>query len=106
MLEQKQLERRIHVPKILDRLVKQLQDKGHSKKAAFAIAKKSLQKSGNLKKNSNKPTAKGVKQGNKTPAQRAKERAVKYSKGKKVKDFKYNKSTNQATLKRKNKKYA
>ena len=55
MLEQKQLERRIHVPKILDRLVKQLQDKGHSKKAAFAIATKSLQKSGNLKKNSNKP---------------------------------------------------
>jgi hypothetical protein len=86
--------------KILDRLVQQLMDKGHSKQAAFAIAVASLQKSGNLKKNSTTATKKGKKQGNKTASQRAKERAVKYSKSnKKTSDYKYNKKTNTGTLK-------
>lgn len=84
--------------KILDRLVKQLKDKGYSNKAAFAIATSSLQKSNNLKKNSAKPTAKGIKQGNKTPSERAKLRQAKYT-NKKVSDFKYNKKNNRATLK-------
>ena len=38
------------MPAILDRLVKQLVDKGHRKSSAYAIATKSLQKAGNLKK--------------------------------------------------------
>ena len=38
------------MPKILDRLVSQLMDKGHSKSAVYAIATKSLQRSGNLKR--------------------------------------------------------
>jgi len=84
--------------KILDRLVKQLKAKGNSEKAAYAIAVAKLQESKNLKKNSTKPTAKGVKQGNKTPSERAKLRQAKYT-NKKVSDFKYNKKTNRATLK-------
>ena len=84
--------------KILDRLVSQLKNKGYSDKAAYAIATSSLQKSGNLKKGTNKPTIKGKKQGNKTASQRAKLRQAKYTK-RNVKDFKYNKKTNRATLK-------
>ena len=38
------------MPAILDRLVKQLVAKGHRKSSAYAIATKSLQKAGNLKK--------------------------------------------------------
>ena len=37
------------MPKILERLVGQLRKKGYSKKAEYAIATSSLQKSGNLK---------------------------------------------------------
>ena len=84
--------------KILDRLVKQLIAKGKSEKVAYAIAVSQLQKSKNLKKNSTKPTAKGIKQGKKTPSERAKLRQAKYT-NKKVSDFKYNKNTNRATLK-------
>ena len=92
------------MPKILDRLVKQLMAKGKSKKAAYAIAVSSLQKSGNLKKGSSKATAKGKKRGKMTPAARAKDRASKTSKGKhKKSEYKYNKKTNQATLKKKKK---
>ena len=69
-----------------------------SEKAAYAIAVSQLQKSKNLKKNSIKPTAKGIKQGNKTPSERAKLRQAKYS-NRKTSDFKYNKKTNRATLK-------
>lgn len=84
--------------KILARLVRQLQAKGKSKQAAEAIAVSALQKSGNLKKGSTKPTAKGVKRGNMTPAERAKDRASKRS-GKKTTAYKYNSKTNRATLK-------
>jgi len=84
--------------KILDRLVAQLKAKGKTEKAAYAIAISQLQKSKNLKKNSTKPTVKGIKQGNKTPSERAKLRQAKYS-NRKASDFKYNKKTNRATLK-------
>jgi len=84
--------------KILDRLVAQLKAKGKTEKAAYAIAISQLQKRKNLKKNSTKPTVKGIKQGNKTPSERAKLRQAKYS-NRKASDFKYNKKTNRATLK-------
>jgi len=89
------------LPAILDRLVKQLRAKGFNQNSAYAIATKQLQKSGNLKKGTQKATAKGVAQGKKTPAQRAKIRAAKESKGNKPSDYKYTASTNRATLKRK-----
>lgn len=88
------------MPAILDRLVSQLRSKGKSKSAAFAIATKALQRSGNLKPGSQKATAKGKRRGAMTPAARAKDRAAKKSR-RSTSDYKYNKSTNQATLKRK-----
>ena len=88
------------MPAILDRLVKQLQDKGKSKSAAFAIATASLQKAGNLKKGTREATAKGKKRGKMTPSARAKDRAVKQGGGS-TSDYKYNKVTNQTHKKRK-----
>lgn len=90
------------MPAILDRLVKQLQAKGHSKSAAYAIATKSLQKSGNLKKGSQEATAKGKKRGAMSPGARAKDRAAKES-GRNKKDYKYDAKTNRATLKKRGK---
>lgn len=87
------------MPKILTRLVSQLKAKGKSDSAARAIAVSALQKSGNLQKGSTKPTAKGVKRGNMTPGERAKDRAVKYSPKHKTSDFKYNSRTNRTKLK-------
>lgn len=88
------------MPAILSRLVRQLTAKGYQKSAAEAIAISSLQKSGNLKKGSTKATPKGKKRGAMTPAERAKDRASKYSKGKhKAKDYSYNKKTNRSKLK-------
>jgi hypothetical protein len=69
------------MPKILERLVNQLKAKGYNKSSAFAIGTSSLQKAGDLKKGTSKPTAKGVTRGNMTPAARAKSRAAKYAKG-------------------------
>jgi hypothetical protein len=88
------------VPKILDRLVKQLQQKGMDKSSAYAIATSRLQKSGNLRKGTNQPTKKGIRRGNMTPYQRAKDRASKRT-GKSTSKFKYNSKTNRATLRRK-----
>jgi hypothetical protein len=65
------------MPKILERLVSQLQAKGKPRDAAYPIAVSALQKSGNLKPGSSKPTAKGVVRGNMTPEARAKDRAKK-----------------------------
>ena len=87
------------MPAILDRLVKQLQAKGHSKSSAYAIATKSLQKAGNLKKGTQKATAKGKKRGKMTAGARAKDRASKKS-GKSKSAYTYSKKTNRATLKR------
>ena len=86
------------MPAILDRLVKQLIAKGYSKSAAHAIATKSLQKSGNLKKGTNKPTAKGRRRGKMTPGQRAKDRQARYD-GRRPSQYKYNRRKNIATLK-------
>lgn len=86
------------MPKILERLVGQLEAKGKDKSSAFAIATSALQKSGNLKPGSQKPTAKGTKRGNMTPGARAKDRAAKAS-GKPAAQFKYNSKTNRAAKK-------
>lgn len=89
------------MPAILDRLVRQLRAKGKSKEAAYAIATAALQRSGNLKKDSQKATAKGKRRGKMTPGQRAKDRAAKYSKGKhKASEYNYNKKTNRSRLRR------
>ena len=58
-------------PKILNRLVFQLKRKGMNTGQAHAIATKQLQKSGNLKKGTQKATAKGARRGRMTPRQRA-----------------------------------
>lgn len=83
-------------PSILKRLVGQLKAKGKSTQAANAIAVSALQKSGNLKKGSTTPTAKGVRRGKMTAAARAKDRAAKSSGGK-PSNYKYNSRTNVAT---------
>lgn len=89
------------MPAILDRLVKQLKAKGKSEKAAYAIAVSTLQRAGDLKKGSSEATTKGKRRGSMTPAERAKDRAKKYSKNKhKTSDYKYNAKTNLATLKK------
>lgn len=88
-------------PSILKRLVHQLKAKGKSDKAAHAIAVSALRKSGNLKKNSTEPTAKGIRRGKMTAAERAKDRAAKKGGGK-PSDYKYNVRTNVATRKNKN----
>jgi len=49
------------MPKILERLVQQLRAKGHSREEAYAIATSTLQKSGELKKGTQKLTPKGKK---------------------------------------------
>jgi hypothetical protein len=81
------------MPKILDRLVKQLKDKGFNEGSAYAIATKTLQKSGNLKKGSQEATKKGIKRGNMTPGERAKDRAVK-AHGGKPSDYRYKAKSN------------
>ena len=86
------------MPKILERLVSQLKEKGHDKASAYAIATKALQKSGNLKVGTQTATSKGEHRGNMTPGERAKDRQSKYSGGK-PSDYKYNKKTNTATKK-------
>ncbi len=89
------------MPPILERLVSQLQAKGKSKSAAYAIATKALQRSGNLKKGTMEATAKGIRRGNMTPGQRSKDRAVKKSKGRhSVFDYSYSALTNRSKLKK------
>jgi hypothetical protein len=85
------------MPAILDRVVKQLMDKGYSKSAAYAIGTASLQKSGNLKKGTQKETSKGKARGKMTPGARAEDRARK--EGRKG-PFKYNAKTNRVTKKK------
>lgn len=87
------------MPAILDRLVQQLMAKGYSKESAYAIATAQLQKSGNLKKGTQEATAKGKRRGAMTPAERAKDRASKYS-GHGKGEYKYSAKTNRATLRR------
>jgi hypothetical protein len=58
------------MPQILDEAVKQLKKKGWGTSSAYAIGTSALQKSGSLKPGSNKPTAKGVKRGKMSQAER------------------------------------
>lgn len=88
------------MPRILDRLVGQLQAKGQSKAGAYAIATKTLQKAGDLKPGSAEATPKGAKRGAMTPAARAKDRASKYSGKHKTGDYGYDAKSNRATLKK------
>ena len=83
------------MPKILERLVKQLKANGKSTSSAFAIATSALQKSGNLKPGTQEPTAKGIKRGEMTPAARAKDRAATASNSS-PSEYKYNKNNNSA----------
>ena len=83
------------MPKILERLVSQLQANGMAKDKAYAVAVSQLQKAGDLKKGTVEATAKGERRGNMTPAQRAKDRASKDS-GSKPSDYKYNRYNNSA----------
>jgi hypothetical protein len=88
------------MPKIVERLTRQLRGKGvkNAKSAAYAFLKKAgvLDKKGAL-------TKKGKKRNAMTPGQRAKARSAKAS-GKSPKAYKYTKRTNRATLKRRKKK--
>jgi hypothetical protein len=87
------------MPAILERLVQQLQAKGKSKSAAYAIATSTLQKSGSLKKGSQEMTAKGKKRSAMGAAGRAKDRAAK-ARGGKPSDYTYNQLTNAARKKK------
>ena len=84
-------------PKILERLINQLKDKGFGVGEATAIATDQQQKAGNIKKGSHQLTKKGKKRQNMGAAGRAKDRAAKRS-GRKPSEYKYNPRNNQATL--------
>lgn len=58
------------MPKILDKAVKEIKKNSPGVKNPYAVATSSLQKAGDLKKGSNKPTAKGTARGNMTKAER------------------------------------
>jgi hypothetical protein len=89
------------MPKILDRLVTQLEAQGMPPSKAYPIAIKKLQESGNLKPGTIQPTAQGIRRGNMTPAQRAKDRAIKkYKIPHNASEIIYRKSTNSVYLKR------
>ena len=87
------------MPKILDRLTRQLASQGN--KNARSMATALLTKQGSMK--DGKLTAKGEKRNSMTPGERAKDRQAKYS-GRKAEDFEYNPKTNQATVKKSRKK--
>ena len=86
------------MPAILHRLVNQLKAKWKSDSAAWAIATAALQRSGDLKKWTQKATKKWAKRWKMTPAQRAKIRASKYS-WMPMWMYGYNKKANRAMLK-------
>lgn len=87
------------MPKLLERLVSQLQGKGMPKSQAFAVATSQLQKAGDLKKGSQTLTGKGMVRQKMGAAGRAKDRAAKAGTGHETGDYKYNAKTNRATLK-------
>jgi hypothetical protein len=84
-------------PAILTRLESQLRRKGMNPGEAAAVAQKTLERSGSLKKGSSTATAKGEKRSAMGAAGRAKDRAAKAS-GHKASDYKYNSKTNRASL--------
>lgn len=87
------------MPKILDRLTRQLEAKGMGKSQAFAVATSQLQKHGVLKRGTQQLTEKGEKRQALGNAGRAKDRAAKAS-GHRPSDYTYDPKTNRATLKR------
>lgn len=87
------------MPKILERLVSQLQAKGMPKNQAYAVATSQLQKAGNLKPGTQDLTPQGKRRQEMGAAGRAKDRAARYS-GHGTGDYRYSKKTNRATLKR------
>jgi len=89
------------MPKILERLVSQLQAKGTPKANAYAIATSQLQKAGDLKKGSQELTPKGAQRQAMGAAGRAKDRAAKASGKHAAADYGYNPRTNLATLRQK-----
>ena len=90
------------MPKILDRLVSQLQAKGMDIGEANAVSRKQLHKHGLLYPNSDVLTVKGEQRNDMSPADRAKDRASKYSGGiHSPSDYEYNARTNMATVKKK-----
>lgn len=62
------------MPAILEAAVKKIKAKGIDKNKAYAIATKVLQKAGDLKKGTRVATAKGIKRGAMTAAQRNKKK--------------------------------
>jgi hypothetical protein len=82
------------MPKILERLVRQLRGRGEKnpKERAYQFLNKAGIMSGN------KLTTKGEKRNAMTPAERAKDRQAKYNGGK-PSDYTYHKATNSATRK-------
>ena len=68
------------MPAILEDAVKSIMKENPDMKkgAAYAIATKSLQKSGDLKEGSNQATEKGKRRGEMSKAERAKTRSKKY----------------------------
>jgi len=87
------------VPAIVKRLRSQLKAKGMNAGQAAAVANKTLQKSGVLKKGSMTLTRKGKERQEMGAAGRAKDRAAKRS-GRSTDDYVYSKKTNRATLKK------
>jgi hypothetical protein len=88
------------VPAIVKRLRSQLKAKGMNAGQAAAVANKTLQRSGSLKKGSMSLTTKGKKRQKMGAAGRAKDRAAKRS-GRSTSAYVYSKKTNRATLKKK-----
>lgn len=88
------------MPKILERLVSQLEAKGMSKSKAFAVATSSLQKAGDLKPGSQQLTEKGEVRQKMGAAGRAKDRAATKSGKHGTAEYKYNQLTNRARLKK------
>jgi hypothetical protein len=88
------------MPKIYDRLVSQLKAKGVPD--PYGVAQAQLEKHGILQPGSRNLTAKGETRNAMTPAQRAKDRASRYSGGAHpTSEYSYNAKTNMATLRKK-----
>jgi hypothetical protein len=83
------------MPKILERVVSQLEAKGMPKSQAFAVGTSAMQKAGNLKPGTQELTPKGAKRQAMGAAGRAKDRAAKEQNAK-ASEFTYNPRTNRA----------
>lgn len=86
------------MPKILDRLRRQLAARGVAKPYAMAVGL--LHKHGLMKPGSLKLTAKGRRRNAMSPAARAKTRAAKAAGRRSVRRYRYSATTNRATLRR------